>query len=231
MTENVNVLKNLDAASFNFSTTQPTTSKIPKSQQIKAKKLFKLFIETCIADTDHSTDATLNHATTIMPDGFSKLSIKKLNRCLDTWIKSFYKNFDELNIHRDIFSIIYQDTRQTSQSVMNFSAACVQLCTTQSRKITKNENWNEIVMFGAVLCELALIHHENGSLITRKLNFWINEIVKAALIGNENGLIAFMLILNRLIKNRDVFDQINRGYFKILRTLLEDGDFERYVVF
>lgn len=163
-----------------------------------------------------------------MLDGFSKLSVNKLNACFNTLIKSLYKNIDKLRMHLNIFSIIYEDTRQTNQSVINFSTAFRRFCIKESHKITYNEKWDEIVMFGAVLCELTLIYHENLPLITEKLNSWINEIIKSALGGNENGLIAFMLILNRLIKCRIIFDEINRGYFKILRTLLGDGDYERY---
>ena len=74
-----------------------------------------------------------------MPDGFSKLSVNKLNACFNTLIKSLYKNIDKLSMHLDIFSIIYEDTRQTNQSVINFSTAFKSFCIIQITKTKKTQ--------------------------------------------------------------------------------------------
>ncbi|KAL7013522.1 hypothetical protein ACKWTF_015441 [Chironomus riparius] len=135
-------------------------------------------------------------------------------------------NFDKLNFHRDVISMIFEDARQTNRSEMNFSTAFGRLCRQQIHNIWSDQKWNDIVMFGALLCELIVVYHKESTLFMLELNIWIQEIIKSALSGNDNGLIAYMLILNRLITRKDVFDQINRQYFKILRTLIGNFDYQ-----
>ncbi|CAG9811238.1 unnamed protein product [Chironomus riparius] len=219
--DDFSIIEEIDDAS----NLKSTTSQKPASQQLKPKDaFFKSFIEASINDLDQSIETITNHAKTIIPDGFTNLSVKKLNRCLVFTIESLYVNFDKLNFHRDVISMIFEDARQSNRSEMNFSTAFGRLCRQQIHNIGSDQKWNDIVMFGALLCELTVVYHKESTLFMLELNIWIQEIIKSALSGNDNGLIAYMLILNRLITRKDVFDQINRQYFKILRTLIGNFD-------
>lgn len=155
--------------------------------------------------------------------------MKKLTTCIHQLVSNLYLNFDMLNIHRDILFVISEDKRQSSRFMVDFSTSFGRISRQEIKKILSNKGWDEIVMFGALLCELAVADHEKSEIFRKELNFWINELIKSTLGGNENGLIAFMLILNRMIKNTTAFEQIDRKYFKILRTLLSDDDKNRYV--
>lgn len=154
--------------------------------------------------------------------------MKKLTKCFFHLVSSLYTNFDKLIIYKNIIFVVSEDKRQSSRFVIDFSTSFGRISRLEIKKILSNNGWNEIVMFGALLCELAVGDHEKSEIFIKELNFWVNELIKSALGGNENGLIAYMLILYRMIKHKAAFEQINRGYFKILLTLLGDDDKKRY---
>ncbi|KAL7013524.1 hypothetical protein ACKWTF_015443 [Chironomus riparius] len=196
-----------------------------KTPNKTASQWFKLFIALCIEDSDDSIETILNHVNLIMPCRFAILSAKQIFRCLDCSIECLYNRFDKLNMIKNIFCVIYEDTRLTKEAKMN--AFFKRICSQKIQKIKNNLNWNEIVMFGALLCELSTTYHGQSTLFITKLNVWIEEIIKSALGGSQSGFNAFKLILNRLKQNETMFKDINRGYFHILDTLLGDEDYER----
>ena len=166
-----------------------------------------------------------------MPEEFSTLSAKKLAKCFKITFDSLQNNFDKLSIHRDILIIIYRSTEKKRKSKDKFSTAFKRICRENFDDYFENSKWNEIVRLSALLCELSISYCMLSSFFVMEMNYWIEKIIEAAINGSEHGLITYMLILNRLIKDEIVFKQLNRGYFKILRTLLDDGDKKRYVVF
>lgn len=138
-----------------------------------------------------------------------------------------HKNFRRISFYNAVLHFIYKKTRYTVQSKAAFIAASNDLFEKEFTKISSNSNWNDVVMFGALLCELLPYHKADNFVITKQLNVWIMELVKCSADGNEKSLIALMLILKRLSKT---FNPLNGSYDQLLmalKILLKDGDSQR----
>lgn len=150
-----------------------------------------------------------------------------LNEYLNLLLENFYNNFDNFEIHRDIFYEIYKTTRESVKSGKFFSLEFEKLFQMVISKIYENRNWYESIMFGILLSELPI--YEPGSfLITTNLMKWMKAVAYSAADGNENAFTALMLILRRLSENKNIvkenlkFNEVSR----ILRSVISN---ERYV--
>jgi len=169
----------------------------------------------------------LNCNGTFNFDVISKCSAKKISEYLKILLEYLYKNFRDNNVCEEVLYCIYKNSRYTVKGKAAFITASDELLEQEFAKINSNSNWNDVVMFGALLCELLPYHKANNFVITNQLNIWIMELVKCSADGNENSLIAFMLILKRLSK---IFNPLNGSYGQllvVLKILLKNGDSER----
>lgn len=144
-------------------------------------------------------------------------------------LEYFYKNFEKINMYRDIFYLIYKDSRYTHYSSRVFSVEFEKTFQHEKSKILENSKWDEIVMFGALLCELLTIYQADTFLVTKQLNNWTMELIKTALDGNDNGLIAYMLILKKLSTTKFPLKERFDHDLGVLKILLKDVNTERWV--
>ncbi|CAG9811239.1 unnamed protein product [Chironomus riparius] len=207
---------------------QSTSSQYPLNiKKVNKSRIqwFKLFISLCTEDSDDSIDAILNHSKLIMPSGF-KNTKNKLCRYFEHTIECLYKRFERLSMFKNVFCVIYEDTRSMIPSEMIMNAAFERFCTQELAKLLRNQEWSKIVIFGTLLCELTATYHGYSTLFIEEFNAFIKEIIKSALSGTQDACAAFKLILNQLTKSKPVFEEIDRGYLTILDTLLGDEDFK-----
>ncbi|KAL7013523.1 hypothetical protein ACKWTF_015442 [Chironomus riparius] len=207
---------------------QSTSSQYPLNiKKVNKSRIqwFKLFISLCTEDSDDSIDAILNHSKLIMPSGF-KNTKNKLCRYFEHTIECLYKRFERLSMFKNIFCVIYEDTRSMIPSEMIMNAAFERFCTQELAKLLRNQEWSKIVIFGTLLCELTATYHGHSTLFIEEFNAFIEDFMRSALSGTQDACAAFKLILNQLTKSKPVFEEIDRGYLTILDTLLGDEDFK-----
>ena len=110
---------------------QPITSQyliIMKKPNKTARQWFKLFVVLCIEDSDDSIEAIQSHTKLIMPYGF-KNTTKKLCRYFEHTIECLYNRFDRLNMFKNIFCVIYEDTRSIIIAEMMMNSSFERFCT------------------------------------------------------------------------------------------------------
>ncbi|XP_070501801.1 uncharacterized protein [Chironomus tepperi] len=159
-------------------------------------------------------------------DVISKCSAKEISAYLLLLLEYFYNHFNEINFCSEVLYVIYRKTRYTVQSKAAFLDASNELFGQEFLKISKNSNWNDVVMFGALLCKLLPYNKPEYFEITKQLNIWIQELIKCSAEGSEYGIIAFMLIMRRMSK---MFNPLNGSYdhlLEVLKILVKDGDSE-----
>lgn len=142
-------------------------------------------------------------------------------------LEYFYKSYEKINMYRDIFYLIYKDSRYTHYTSRVFSSEFEKVFQQEKTKISENSKWGEIVMFGSLLCELLTIYQADTFLVTKQLSKWTMELIKSAIEGNDNGLIAYMLILKRLsIVKMPLKERFDHD-LGVLKILLRDENDER----
>ena len=171
--------------------------------------------------------ATIEYARKFIHDGFSKCSGDDLSDCLAMLLEYFYKSFEKINMYRDIFYLIYKDSRYTHYSSRVFSTEFEKVFQQEKSKISEDYKWGEIVMFGSLLCELLTIYQADTFLVTKQLSNWSMELIKSAMEGNDNGLIAYMLILKRLSTCKLPLKERFDHDLGVLKILLRDDNGER----
>ncbi|KAL7013690.1 hypothetical protein ACKWTF_015529 [Chironomus riparius] len=188
-----------------------STEKSPKKQ----KDLLTLFNDYLIGD------GAFNFNVVSITSG------EAISSYLRLLLEYFYNHFNEVYFCKEVLYMIHRKSRYTVQGKVAFSDASRELFEQEFSKILNNPRCNDVVMFGALLCELMPYNKPDHFEITKQLNVWIMQLVNCSSEGNENSLIAFMLILWRLSK---IFNPLSGSYrqlLKVLRILLKDGDSER----
>lgn len=94
-------------------------------------------------------------------------------------------------------------------------------------KIKENRKWDEIVMYGALLCELKAVYEESSFYVCKNIDRWVTALSYEAADGNDNAMIAFLLILKRLLKDESSVRDDPDGFYGVFKILLEDGSSER----
>ena len=157
----------------------------------------------------------------------SKCSAKGISAYLRVLLNYFYKNFNDVKFCSEALYTVFRKSRYTVNGKAAFLTASSELFEKEFAKITKNPSCNDVVMFGALLCEAMPFYKPEHFEITKQLNVWILKLGNCSAEGNECSLIAFMLVLWRLSK---IFNPLSGSYdqlLKVLKILLKIGDSER----
>ncbi|KAL7013691.1 hypothetical protein ACKWTF_015530 [Chironomus riparius] len=157
---------------------------------------------------------------------FLKCSPSEMKACLKILIDFCYQNFDLFIFCRDVLFLIFMNARYRIQTKTAYWTTFNDIFEQEKEKIQKNTNWCDAVMFGALLTKLLVFHDPDNFVVTKHLKIWINELIKSSVEGNENALIAYMLVLRKLNFTINPYRGSFIQFKEVLMILLKDGESE-----